>query len=230
MFCTAAIAETVIGKTLARKIRKIGAASLTPNHKIATGIQAIGEIGRRICRIGLKAWKARVYQPSSSPTGTPMSTASVNPHVTRKSDATMYLKSRPFCTSSMMPRRTLPGVGNKSLCEIRTARPHAVKNNASIPTARTVRQKRESGFRNQVDVLFFFTRSSGSELEITGQVRDGETPVRAGLAFPTLGTSALPEDLESALISLPAPNRKAAQRSRRSQTTRQCNPQNPLCR
>jgi len=40
--------ETVIGNTLARKIRKMGAASLTPNHKIATGIQAMGEMGRKI--------------------------------------------------------------------------------------------------------------------------------------------------------------------------------------
>ena len=46
MFCTAAMAETVMGKTLARKMRKIGAASVTPNQRIATGIQAMGEIGR----------------------------------------------------------------------------------------------------------------------------------------------------------------------------------------
>ena len=35
-----------IGKTLARKIRNTGAASETPNQRIASGIQAIGEIGR----------------------------------------------------------------------------------------------------------------------------------------------------------------------------------------
>src|ERR1700694_2684509 len=99
MFCTAAIAETVIGKTLARKIRKIGAASLTPNQRMATGIHAIGEIGRRIWRMGLNAWKAREYQPSTRPVGTPIRTASVNPHVTRKRDATMYLNSNPFWAS-----------------------------------------------------------------------------------------------------------------------------------
>ena len=32
----------------AGKIKKIGAASLTPNQRMATGIHAIGEIGRRI--------------------------------------------------------------------------------------------------------------------------------------------------------------------------------------
>ena len=56
MFCTAAVAETVIGKTLARKMRKIGATSVMPNQRMATGIQAMGEIGRKIWMIGLKAW------------------------------------------------------------------------------------------------------------------------------------------------------------------------------
>ena len=50
------MAETVIGKTLARKIRKTGAASETPNQRIASGIQAIGEIGRRTWISGLNAW------------------------------------------------------------------------------------------------------------------------------------------------------------------------------
>jgi hypothetical protein len=35
------------------KIRKIGETSPTPNHRIASGIQAIGEIGRSIWKIGL---------------------------------------------------------------------------------------------------------------------------------------------------------------------------------
>jgi hypothetical protein len=45
----------VIGNKLARKIRKIGARSLTPNHSIASGIQAIGEIGRSTWMTGLNA-------------------------------------------------------------------------------------------------------------------------------------------------------------------------------
>ncbi len=55
MFCTAAVAETVIGKTLARKIRKIGGRVGEPNQRIASGIQAIGEIGRRTWMSGLNA-------------------------------------------------------------------------------------------------------------------------------------------------------------------------------
>src|SRR5437588_1871827 len=44
-----------------------------------------------------------------------------------------------------MPRATLPGVGNRSLPDQRTARPHAVKKNAAIPTGRTIRHNNESG-------------------------------------------------------------------------------------
>ena len=46
---TAVIAPVAIGKNDARKIRKIAEASLTPNHRTASGIQAMGEIG-------LSAW------------------------------------------------------------------------------------------------------------------------------------------------------------------------------
>ena len=35
------------------KIRKIGETLPTPNHRIAIGIQAIGEIGRSIWKSGL---------------------------------------------------------------------------------------------------------------------------------------------------------------------------------
>jgi len=87
--------RTPIGNTLARKIRKMGAASETPNHRMATGIQAIGEMGRRIWMTGLKASKARAYQPRSRPNGIPTRTASVNPQVTRKREATTYFSSSP---------------------------------------------------------------------------------------------------------------------------------------
>ena len=36
------------GKSTLMKIKKIGEMSPTPNHKIASGIQAIGEMGRMI--------------------------------------------------------------------------------------------------------------------------------------------------------------------------------------
>jgi hypothetical protein len=96
---------TVIGNTLARKIRKIGRVSSTPNQRIATGIHAIGEIGRSAWMIGFSARNAGRNQPSTSPSGTPTSTASPNPIVTRNNDATTYLSSRPFRASSTMPPR-----------------------------------------------------------------------------------------------------------------------------
>src|SRR5437016_1501076 len=99
---------------------------------------------------GLNAWNAREYQPRTSPNGTPTTTASVNPHETRNTDATMYFKSKPFWISSTMPLATLPGVGNRSLWDQRTARPHNVKKSAAIPTGRTIRQNNESASPTRV--------------------------------------------------------------------------------
>jgi hypothetical protein len=52
MVRTPMVVCTIIGKTDDMKIRKIGDILPTPNHKIATGIQAIGEIGRSIWNSG----------------------------------------------------------------------------------------------------------------------------------------------------------------------------------
>ena len=58
---------TTMGKKAPRKIRKTAARSPTPKKMIATGIQAIGLIGRRICRTGFTTWFAAGYQPSVKP-------------------------------------------------------------------------------------------------------------------------------------------------------------------
>src|SRR6266508_736232 len=87
IFCTAAIEAVMTGNKLARKIRKIGARSLTPNHKIATGIQAIGEIGRNTWMTGLNAWKARPDQPIVTPIGMPITSASEKPAIKAASAA-----------------------------------------------------------------------------------------------------------------------------------------------
>ena len=50
---TPLIDATTIGKNADRKIRKIAARSPTPKKMIATGIQAMGLIGRKSCIVGL---------------------------------------------------------------------------------------------------------------------------------------------------------------------------------
>src|SRR5712691_11899998 len=52
-----------------------------------------------------------------------------------------------------MPRATLPGVGNKSLWDQRTASPHKVRNNAAMPTGLTIRQSNASRSPNRVALL-----------------------------------------------------------------------------
>ena len=112
-------------------MRNTGAVSFTPNHRIATGIHAIGEIGRRIWMKGFSAANAGRNHPSTSPSGTPMSTASPKPQLTRNSEATIYLSSSPCWASSPRPRRTSIGVGKMSLPEYFTAMCHAAR--ASVP-------------------------------------------------------------------------------------------------
>ena len=54
MVCTPEVVCTIIGNTEEMKIRKIGEMSPTPNHRMARGIQAMGEIGRSIWKIGFR--------------------------------------------------------------------------------------------------------------------------------------------------------------------------------
>lgn len=60
----------------------------TPNHRMATGIHAMGEIGHRPWISGLTAWKLHVDQPAQRPSGIPTMTASEKPQATRKTLAT----------------------------------------------------------------------------------------------------------------------------------------------
>ncbi len=53
MVCTPAVVCTIIGNTDEMKIRKIGETLPTPNHRMASGIHAMGEMGRSIWKIGL---------------------------------------------------------------------------------------------------------------------------------------------------------------------------------
>ena len=64
-----------MGKNDARKTRNIGERSPTPNHRIASGIQAMGEMGRSICTTGLNAVKAVRDQPIRIPNGSASSSA-----------------------------------------------------------------------------------------------------------------------------------------------------------
>ena len=86
---------TIIGNTDEMKIRKIGEASPTPNQRIAIGIQAIGEIGRSIWKIGLSVRYAPRTQPIHRPSGTATRTASPKPTPTRNSEAPMCSHSVP---------------------------------------------------------------------------------------------------------------------------------------
>ena len=89
------MAVTVSGRKEARKMRKMAARSPTPNHRMEIGIQASGEIGRKIWISGFNAISERRYQPISRPIGMASNAAATYPQVTRNKEATMYFNNRP---------------------------------------------------------------------------------------------------------------------------------------
>src|SRR4029453_584538 len=89
MVCTAAAVCTIVGNTDDRKIRKIGDTSPTPNHRMAMGIQAIGEMGRRIWTMGFNVANAPLTHPIKRPNGIATTTASKKPAPTLNSDEPM---------------------------------------------------------------------------------------------------------------------------------------------
>src|ERR1700685_3878799 len=93
------------------KIRKIAERSPTPNQRMAIGIHARGEIGRKIWTSRLNAISARRYQPIASPSGMAITAARRKPHVTRNREATTYFSSNPCCKRSPMPRSVCHGPG-----------------------------------------------------------------------------------------------------------------------
>ena len=132
--CTPDVVCTTIGNTDEMKIKKIGEAFPTPNQRMAMGIQAMGDIGRSIWKIGFNVVKAPRTHPIHSPSGTAKATASRNPLPTRNRDAPMCSHSTPFCISSPVPITTCHGVGKMTLCVSTTTSHHA-----PISNAKTVR-------------------------------------------------------------------------------------------
>src|SRR5450631_3205458 len=100
------------GKNADRKIRKIGEASPTPNHKIAKGIHANGERLRKKLTIGRNAFLASSPWPNQSPAGMPVITADAKPQVTRNIEVIRSVNKRPLTSSSRKARRTARGAGN----------------------------------------------------------------------------------------------------------------------
>ncbi len=67
----------------------MGEASPTPNQRMAIGIQAIGEIGRRICTMGLRVEYAPRTHPIHRPRGTATQRRDQNQAATRIREAPM---------------------------------------------------------------------------------------------------------------------------------------------
>ena len=113
----------------------MGEASPTPNQRMAIGIQAIGEMGRRIWKMGFSVRYAPRTQPIHNPSGTATQTASPKPAPTRMSEAPMCRHSVPSFNSSSVPVTTAHGVGKITLWVVTTAT-HQMAISAAIDSER----------------------------------------------------------------------------------------------
>src|SRR5262245_53580848 len=111
MFATAAIVASATGKKAARKIKKIGDASPTPNQRIANGIHASGDRLRKKLMIGRKAKRAARRCPIHKPIGIPVATAITKPQLTRNSQVVRSVERPPLHISSPKPCATATGDG-----------------------------------------------------------------------------------------------------------------------
>ena len=124
MVCTPAVVCTIIGNTDEMKIRKIGEASPTPNHRIAIGIQAIGEIGRSIWKSGLSVVNAPRTQPIQSPSGTATSDRQRETRADAKQRRADVLPQRAV-RASARPCRSRPATASeRSRCRVATTTSH----------------------------------------------------------------------------------------------------------
>ena len=121
------------------KIRKIGDALPTPNHRMAIGIQAIGEIGRRIWNSGFSV-TIRAAHPAH-----PQAERHGDQHRQRRSRrrrASATRRCAPTAcrraTSSSVPVTTCHGVGKIALC-VRDDRDHQIAISTAITSERRQR-------------------------------------------------------------------------------------------
>src|SRR5215813_8134273 len=135
----------------------MGEVSPTPNQRMAIGIHAIGEMGRRICTSGFSMRYVPCIQPIHSPSGMATHTASPKPMPTLIRDALMCCQSVPLSISSQVPLTTAHGVGKIRLCAAMTA-PHQ----AAINTTITARAGSDSLRRCMVYGFVCFTNDNGT--------------------------------------------------------------------
>ena len=83
------------GTKAANQITMIFAASPSPSHRMASGIQASGGIGRMIRKTGLISASALRLKPISRPSGTPVATATRKPIATSRSECSACVTSVP---------------------------------------------------------------------------------------------------------------------------------------
>ncbi len=83
------------GKNAPRAMRNSAGGLPRPNQRMASGMKAMGGMGRRSCSTGLRRWWTTGHEPMASPSGRARPAPSANPAAMRSSEAAASRGSSP---------------------------------------------------------------------------------------------------------------------------------------
>src|SRR6267142_3534548 len=118
---TPAMVESRVGNRVATQTTKTLPASPIPNHRMASGIQASGEIGRKISTNGSTIRSMRRYHPMASPSGIANAAVMVHADNTRARLVPVCTNSSPLANSVQNSPAASTGGGSSETCGLNSA-------------------------------------------------------------------------------------------------------------
>src|SRR5229473_7400923 len=118
---TPAMVESRVGKKVATHTTNTLPASPMPNHRMASGIQASGEIGRKISTKGSAICSNRCDQPMASPSGIAIAPVMIHAENTRARLVPVCTNSSPLANSVQNSPAASTGGGSSETCGLNSA-------------------------------------------------------------------------------------------------------------
>src|SRR5438270_5126011 len=118
---TPAMVESRVGKNVATHTTNTLPASPMPNHRMASGIQASGEIGRKISTKGSTICSNRCDHPMASPSGIAIAPVIIHAENTRARLMPVCTNSSPLANSVQNSLAASTGGGSSETCGLNSA-------------------------------------------------------------------------------------------------------------
>src|SRR5439155_124548 len=118
---TPAMVESRVGNSVATQTTNTLPASPMPNQRMASGIQASGEIGRKISTNGSTMRSTRRDHPMASPSGIAIAPVMVHAENTRARLVPVCRKSSPLASKVQNSCAAMTGGGRSEICGLKIA-------------------------------------------------------------------------------------------------------------